>query len=87
MEVDKFADVAVSRADLTGTESAVLLVLMGDDFIATANGKRYGLDDELLATGVVAGSQLGTLSPRRTNQAAHQSMFAWPSTLVSPSAR
>jgi hypothetical protein len=55
MEVDKFADVAVSPADLTGTESAVLLVLMGDDFIATANGKRYGLDDGLLATGVVAG--------------------------------
>ena len=71
MKVDKFADVAVSPADLTGTESAVLLVLMCDDFIATANGKRYGLDDELLATGVVAGfSEPPT--PRRTNQAARQ---------------
>jgi hypothetical protein len=28
---------------------------MGDDFIATANGKRYGFDDELLASGVLAG--------------------------------
>jgi hypothetical protein len=28
---------------------------MGDDFIATANGKRYGLDDQLLASGVLAG--------------------------------